>query len=152
MKSKSLIKSNTLGLVIMVLIAMIACRLDIQEHRNVRELDYQSEIEIVSKIGDVESKQPSFCYFAFFGLWESVMLTLSSVSISVIFGILVGLLLGILGYRSKIANRILTPLYDLMQSLPVFSYLVPILMLFGFGPVAALIATVNELKAIKPSI
>ena len=45
---------------------MIACRLDIQENRYVRELDYQSEIEIVSKIGDVESKQPSFCYFAFF--------------------------------------------------------------------------------------
>ena len=66
MKSKSLIKSNTPSLVILVLIAMIACRLDIQENRNVRELDYQSEIEIVSKIGDVDSKLPSFCYFASF--------------------------------------------------------------------------------------
>jgi len=66
MKSKSLIKSNTPSLVILVLIAMIACRLDIQENRNARELDYQSEIEIVSKIGDVDSKLPSFCYFSFF--------------------------------------------------------------------------------------
>jgi|GEM_PF-2704154 len=66
MKSKSLIKSNTPSLVILVLIAMIACRLDIQENRNVRVLYYQSEIEIVSKIGDVDSKLPSFYYFAFF--------------------------------------------------------------------------------------
>jgi len=66
MKSKSLIKSNTLSLVFLVLIAMIACRLDIQENINVREFNGQSEIEIVSNIEDVDSKQPSFCYFAFF--------------------------------------------------------------------------------------
>jgi glycine betaine/proline transport system permease protein len=36
----------------------------------------------------------------------------------------------------------LTPVLDLMQTVPIFAYLVPILFLFGFGPVAALIATV----------
>jgi len=65
MKSKSLIKLNTPGLMIMVLIVMIACRLDIQENRSIRELVYQGEIEIISKIGDVDSKQSSSCYFAF---------------------------------------------------------------------------------------
>jgi glycine betaine/proline transport system permease protein len=37
---------------------------------------------------------------------------------------------------------VLTVIYDVMQTLPVFSYLVPVLLFFGFGPVAALIATV----------
>ena len=64
MKSKSLIKFTAPGLVIMALLVMIACRLDIQEIRNVKELDYP--IEIVSKIGGVNSKIPSLCYFAFF--------------------------------------------------------------------------------------
>lgn len=66
MKSKSLIKSYSPALVIMVLLAIIACRLDIQENRYVSELTHQSEIEIVSKIADVDSNQSSFYYSAFF--------------------------------------------------------------------------------------
>lgn len=66
MKSKSLVKSYSPVLIIMVLLAIIACRLDIQENSYVSELAYQSEIEIVSKIADVDSNQSSFCYFAFF--------------------------------------------------------------------------------------
>lgn len=64
MKSKSLIKSTTPGLVIMALIVMIVCQLDIQEIRNVRKLDYP--IEIVSNIGGVDSVVPAFYYFTFF--------------------------------------------------------------------------------------
>lgn len=64
MKSKSLIKSSTPGLVIMALIVMIAGQLDIQEIRNVRELHYP--IEIVSKIGGADSALPAFYYFTFF--------------------------------------------------------------------------------------
>ena len=37
---------------------------------------------------------------------------------------------------------VITPVLDLMQTVPIFAYLVPILFLFGFGPVAALIATI----------
>ena len=37
----------------------------------------------------------------------------------------------------------MTPVLDLMQTVPIFAYLVPILFLFGFGPVAALIATID---------
>jgi len=44
--------------------------------------------------------------------------------------------------RMRFPNRLLRPILDLMQTVPVFAYLVPILILFGFGPVAALVATV----------
>ncbi|MEQ8931881.1 MAG: ABC transporter permease subunit [Silicimonas sp.] len=81
-------------------------------------------------------------YFLIFGLWVSAMLTLSSVVFAVLISLVLGVLLGILGYRSEAANRILTPVYDVMQTIPTFSYLVPVLLLFGFNPVAAIIATV----------
>ncbi|MEZ5716395.1 MAG: ABC transporter permease subunit, partial [Paracoccaceae bacterium] len=84
----------------------------------------------------------SFLYLALFGQWESAMVTLSSVIIAVPIGVVGGLLLGILAYRHPLFDRVLKPLLDLMQTIPIFAYLVPILFLFGFGPVAALVATV----------
>ncbi|MEE9335036.1 MAG: ABC transporter permease subunit [Granulosicoccaceae bacterium] len=83
-----------------------------------------------------------FLYLAVFGQWQSAMITLASVLIAVPIGAIGGLLLGIAAYRSAFINRLLQPVLDLMQTVPVFAYLVPILILFGFGPVAALIATV----------
>lgn len=83
-----------------------------------------------------------FLYLAVFGQWQSAMVTLASIIIAVPFGVFGGLLLGIAGYKWPAFNRVLTPILDLMQTVPVFAYLVPILFLFGFGPVAALIATV----------
>jgi len=84
----------------------------------------------------------SFAYLAVFGQWESAMVTLASVMIAVPIGVVGGLLLGILAYRHALFNRALTPLLDLMQTIPIFAYLVPILFMFGFGPVSALVATV----------
>ncbi|HGG04059.1 MAG TPA: ABC transporter permease subunit, partial [Aliiroseovarius sp.] len=84
----------------------------------------------------------AFLYLSVFGQWESAMVTLSSVIISVPIGAVGGLLLGILAYRHPLFDRILQPVLDLMQTIPIFAYLVPILVLFGFGPVAALVATV----------
>ncbi len=83
-----------------------------------------------------------FGYLALFGQWESAMVTLSSIVIAVPFGVAGGLALGIWAYRSPRFERGLTPLLDVMQTTPVFAYLVPILFLFGFGPVAAMIATI----------
>ena len=84
----------------------------------------------------------AFLYLAVFGQWESAMVTLSSVIIAVPIGVIGGLLLGIQAYRHPLFDRILKPILDLMQTMPIFAYLVPILFLFGFGPVAALLATV----------
>ena len=83
-----------------------------------------------------------FGYLAVFGQWESAMVTLSSVLIAVPIGVAGGLMLGILSYRHAWFERVLRPVLDLMQTVPVFAYLVPVLFLFGFGPVSALIATV----------
>jgi glycine betaine/proline transport system permease protein len=81
-------------------------------------------------------------YLAVFDQWQSSMITLSSIIIAVPIGVLLGLLLGVLSYKSKILEKIITPILDLMQTVPVFAYLVPILVMFGFGPVSALIATI----------
>ena len=84
----------------------------------------------------------AFLYLAVFGQWDSAMVTLSSIAIAVPIGAGAGLLLGIAGFRSPWLERALVPLLDLMQTVPIFAYLVPVLFLFGFGPVAAMIATV----------
>ena len=82
-----------------------------------------------------------FAYLAVFGQWDSAMVTLASIVIAVPLGAALGLLLGIAAYRKAWLERAITPVLDLMQTVPVFAYLVPILFLFGFGPVAAMIAT-----------
>ena len=83
-----------------------------------------------------------FLYLALFDRWDSSMVTLSSIVIAVPIGVVLGLAIGIVCYRSRRAEIAITPLLDLMQTVPVFAYLVPVLFLFGFGPVAAMIATI----------
>nr|WP_244529435.1 ABC transporter permease subunit [Pseudovibrio denitrificans] len=83
-----------------------------------------------------------FLYLAVFGQWQSAMVTLASIAIAVPFGVFGGLALGILAYKSASFERLLRPVLDLMQTVPIFAYLVPILFLFGFGPVSALVATI----------
>ena len=83
----------------------------------------------------------SFFYVALFDLWQSTMITFSSIIIAVIIGIIFGTLLGIFSFKFNRINKILTPTFDFMQTMPVFAYLVPALMLFGYGPAAALIVT-----------
>jgi glycine betaine/proline transport system permease protein len=83
-----------------------------------------------------------FFYLAVFGQWQGAMVTLASILIAVPFGIAGGLFIGLAGYRWPSVERVIRPLLDLMQTVPVFAYLVPILFLFGFGPVSAIIATI----------
>ncbi len=83
----------------------------------------------------------AFLYVAFLGLWESTMLTFASIIVAVAIGVVVGVLLGVASHRWPIVDRILTPIFDFMQTMPVFAYLVPALMLFGYGPAAALVVT-----------
>ncbi|MFV2051630.1 ABC transporter permease [Aliiroseovarius sp. YM-037] len=83
-----------------------------------------------------------FLYLAIFGQWDSAMVTLASVIIAVPIGAGGGLLIGIWAYRHPVGERVLSPILDLMQTIPIFAYLVPILFMFGFGPVSALVATI----------
>ncbi|MCF8053306.1 MAG: ABC transporter permease subunit [Desulfobacterales bacterium] len=81
-------------------------------------------------------------YLVLFGQWESAMETLASVIIAVPLGALLGMVLGIISARTKTAEAAIRPVLDLMQTVPIFAYLVPILFLFGFGPVSAMIGTI----------
>jgi glycine betaine/proline transport system permease protein len=81
-------------------------------------------------------------YMLAIGYWEAGMNTLSLVAISVPSAILVGFAIGVWGFRSSRAERIIMPALDLLQTVPTFAYLLPILMLFGFGTVVGLIASI----------
>ncbi len=83
-----------------------------------------------------------FLYLAVFGQWQSAMQTLASILVAVPIGVAGGLLLGLAGYRWPAFERAMRPFLDLMQTVPIFAYLVPILFLFGFGPVSSIVATI----------
>ncbi len=80
-------------------------------------------------------------YMVVVGYWSESMATLSLVFVSVPLAVALGFALGVWAYRSERANRIVQPALDLMQTVPTFAYLIPILLLFGFGPVVGLIAS-----------
>ena len=77
-----------------------------------------------------------------FGLWNKLMQTLTLVIIATLLTLLIGIPLGIWMARSRLLRRLLLPVLDVMQTLPTFVYLIPILMLFGLGKVPAIFATV----------
>ena len=89
-------------------------------------------------------------FIAVFGQWQSAMVTLASIVVAVPLGVAGGLLLGIAAWRRPWLDRALKPFLDLMQTMPVFAYLVPILILFGFGPTAAIVSTL--IYAMPPMI
>lgn len=76
------------------------------------------------------------------GLWHEMQITLSIVIASVIISLVIGLPLGVLISCSERANRIMRPVLDTMQTMPVFVYLIPALLLFGMGNASGVIATV----------
>ena len=82
-----------------------------------------------------------FSYLAIFGQWDSSMITLASILIAVPLSVITGFAMGIFAYRSPLLEKAINPLLDLMQTVPTFAYLVPILFMFGFGPAAAIVAT-----------
>lgn len=86
----------------------------------------------------------------FFGLWDLMMITLSIVLTAVFLSLLLGFPLGILMSFSDRANKILHPILDTMQTMPVFVYLIPAVMFFGLGKAPAVLAT--TIYAIVPII
>lgn len=83
----------------------------------------------------------SLLYMVVTGYWQESMNTLALVGVSVPLSVAIGFGLGVASYRSERARKIVDPLLDLMQTVPAFAYLIPILLLFGFGPVVGLIAS-----------
>lgn len=84
------------------------------------------------------------------GLWDKLMQTFALVLVSTVIAIIIGVPVGIVAASSRLLRRVLTPILDVMQTLPSFVYLIPVLMLFGLGKVPALFATV--VYAVPPLI
>ncbi len=84
------------------------------------------------------------------GLWDKLMQTFALVLVSTLFSVIIGIPIGIIAARGRWLRRILTPVLDVMQTLPSFVYLIPVLMLFGLGKVPALFATI--IYAVPPLI
>lgn len=82
------------------------------------------------------------CVIGAFGLWDLMNLTLSIVLAGVIIALVIGLPIGVLISGSEHANRIVRPILDMMQTMPVFVYLIPAVIFFGMGSASAVIATV----------
>ncbi|PXX50623.1 ABC transporter permease [Aquitalea magnusonii] len=76
------------------------------------------------------------------GLWDKLMQTLALMVVATVLTMLVGVPLGIMMSRSQRLRWLLVPVLDVMQTLPTFVYLIPVLMLFGLGKVPAIFATV----------
>lgn len=84
------------------------------------------------------------------GLWEQGMQTLSLMIMATALSILIGIPLGIITGKSKAVRSVMLPALDVMQTMPSFVYLIPVVMLFGLGKIPAIIATV--IYAVPPLI
>ena len=84
------------------------------------------------------------------GLWDEGMETLSLMIMATALAVLIGIPLGIITGKSKIVRSVMLPTLDVMQTLPSFVYLIPVVMLFGLGKIPAIIATV--IYAVPPLI
>ncbi|MEK3805050.1 proline/glycine betaine ABC transporter permease [Bacillus sp. FSL H8-0547] len=84
------------------------------------------------------------------GYWEQMIDTLSLVLTSVIISVIIGVPLGIIASQNDTFSKILTPILDLMQTMPAFVYLIPAILFFGIGVVPGIIASV--IFAMPPTI
>lgn len=75
-------------------------------------------------------------------LWEETMTTMAMIITAVLFCSIIGIPVGILASRSKIFEKILRPILDVMQTIPSFVYLIPVVMLFGIGITPGVIAII----------
>ncbi len=76
------------------------------------------------------------------GLWNDAMATVALMLAATVVAVVIGIPLGILMARSDGLRALALPLLDIMQTLPIFVYLIPFVMLFGPGKIPAILATV----------
>ena len=84
------------------------------------------------------------------GLWQDTMITLAMVTVCTLIAVAIGIPIGILMSRSDRVQSFVNPVLDVMQTMPSFVYLIPVVMIFGIGKVPGLIAVV--IYAVPPMI
>ena len=82
----------------------------------------------------------AFLLIGYLDMWEDTMATLAIISVATIVCISVGIPIGILMARSNRTQTVVTPILDIMQTIPSFVYLIPVVMLLGIGKVPGLLA------------
>ncbi|TCL73875.1 proline/glycine betaine ABC transporter permease [Rhizobium sp. BK251] len=92
----------------------------------------------------------SMLLIGYVGLWNDTMITLAMVTVCTLIAIVIGLPIGILMARSERLQSIVNPILDVMQTMPSFVYLIPVVVIFGIGKVPGLIAVV--IYAVPPMI
>ncbi len=92
----------------------------------------------------------SFLAIGYFGMWENTMRTMSIITVCTLMAIALGIPIGIIMARSDKAQSVITPMLDVMQTMPAFVYLIPVVMLLGIGKIPGVIAVI--IYAIPPVI
>jgi len=82
----------------------------------------------------------AFMLIGYFGMWNDCMATVAIITVCTIICIAVGIPIGVVMSKSDRVEKAIVPVLDMMQTIPSFVYLVPILMLLGIGKVPGLIA------------
>ena len=83
----------------------------------------------------------SFLMFGFLGYWADSIDLLIVTGVAVTVALVIGIPLGVWMARSRHATAVVTPVLDVMQTMPSYCYLVPLILLFGLGPTSAVVAT-----------
>ncbi|WFU12242.1 proline/glycine betaine ABC transporter permease (plasmid) [Rhizobium sp. CB3090] len=86
----------------------------------------------------------------YFDMWDDTMRTVSMIFVCTLLSIAIGIPMGIIMSRSDRIQKVVNPILDVMQTMPSFVYLIPVVMLLGIGKVPGLIAVV--IYAIPPMI
>jgi glycine betaine/proline transport system permease protein len=92
----------------------------------------------------------AFIAIGFFGMWEDSMRTVATIIVATMVSIVIGMPIGILMASSSRLRAVALPVLDVMQTMPSFVYLIPVVMLLGIGKVPGLIAVV--VYAVAPII
>ena len=82
----------------------------------------------------------AFMLIGYFGMWKDCMATVAIITVCTIMCITVGIPIGVLMAKSDRVEKAMLPVLDMMQTIPSFVYLIPILMLLGIGKIPGLIA------------
>ena len=89
-------------------------------------------------------------FVGFMDLWENMMDTVALMTVAVIAAVSIGLPLGVLAARNRMADYLMRPILDAMQTMPSFVYLLPGILFFGLGKPAGIFATI--IYAVPPTI
>jgi glycine betaine/proline transport system permease protein len=92
----------------------------------------------------------AFLLIGIFGMWEDTMRTVSIITVCTLLAIVIGIPIGVMMARYDRAQQAIIPVLDVMQTMPSFVYLIPVVMLLGIGRVPGVIAVI--IYAIPPVI